>query len=208
METLKEKLKSQYTTPSQEVGDIDIFGGRAEICVKRKVIDVIGGEEHIYYMLDTIVVDITLKEKVEPIVERYVMEANDDMGDRSEVEEDYLVNVLDFPIEDWDYENEWDEFDEARNGMWLFAKELIIDYVIDCGELPVYNNLNKKWCDKIEAQYTDINLTAEWVDKWLMNFTSGVYVESTNLYGDEAIPYINGLIKETIREHQLDMILV
>lgn len=133
-------------------------------------------------------------EQIRQIIRQYIIDPTlEDGSYDSDIEEWYLVNVIDFPIEDWDYENRFEEFENARNGVWDYFTNVILLFVIDNGYLP-------------EGRYPmrSSRTETEWV-YWLVD---NAFIEEEGLFGgDECIPYLNGLIKQNIREEQLKVLL-
>jgi hypothetical protein len=133
----------------------------------------------------------TLKEKLIKIINDTIIDPTTEDGtDISELEEWYLTDVVDFPLEDWDYDNKWDEYDQIRNNVWLYMADNIYDYVMANGVIPT-GSVGRK------------NNEMDWM-LWL---TDKAYVDDEELYSVEAYPHINGLIKMTIREHNLSCLL-
>lgn len=134
----------------------------------------------------------TLKEQIIKMINDCIIDPPAEGMNTSDIEEWYLVNVMDFPLEDWDYDNQWDEFEQMRSGVWGYMADKIGEYVMANGQLP-----EGKWGNR------SVRTEQEWMN-WLVD---KAYVSDGELYSDEAIPYLNGVIKQMIREHQLDMIL-
>lgn len=135
----------------------------------------------------------TLKEELIKLISDSIIDPTaEDGSDTTSIEEWYLVNVMDFPLEDWDYENRGGEFEQIRSGVWGYMANKIGEYVMTNGQLP-----EGKWGKKA------VRGEREWMN-WLVD---KAYVYDKELYSDEAIPYLNGVIKQMIRQHQLDEIL-